>query len=180
MSEEKYDILDENGHYTGKTKSRSLVHRDGDWHRTAHIWVMNPAGELLLQRRSPEKDSYPNMLDISAAGHIAAGEEPVIGALRELQEELGITARPEDLTLLGTIKAESLGLQPGYNNNEFTDLYLYRTTLSADEMTPQPEEVSEIFFVPFAKLKAMVENHQPDLLPHGEEYELLMRYIEEH
>ena len=68
---EYFDVLDENGNKTGETKLRSEVHRDGDWHRTVHIWVFNRQGEVLLQRRCATKDSYPNMLDISCAGHLS-------------------------------------------------------------------------------------------------------------
>lgn len=39
--EECFDILDENGNYTGITKLRKEVHRDGDWHKTAHKAQMN-------------------------------------------------------------------------------------------------------------------------------------------
>ena len=176
MREESYDIMDGSGKYTGRTKPRGLVHRDGDWHRTAHIWVMNFADELLLQRRSPKKDSFPNMLDVSAAGHISAGETPIEGALRELKEELGISANPTDLNLLGTVKMQSV--QPNYFNNEFVDIYLYHTSLSADQMTPQPDEVAEIFFVPLAELKHMVQEKDPELLAHDVEYELLFKYLD--
>ena len=53
--------------------------------------------DLLLQKRSKEKDSFPGCYDISSAGHISAGDEPLETALRELEEELGIKAEPEQL-----------------------------------------------------------------------------------
>ena len=93
---EYFDILDENGNLTGKTKLRSEVHRDGDWHKAVHIWVFNRKGEVLLQRRAANKDSYPNMLDISCAGHLSAGDTSLEGALRELEEELGLKVVFED------------------------------------------------------------------------------------
>ena len=43
------------------------------------------------------KDSFPGCYDISSAGHISAGDEPLETALRELEEELGIKAEPEQL-----------------------------------------------------------------------------------
>ena len=50
MNKEYFDILDENGNKTGKTKLRSEVHRDGDWHKAVHIWIINNKGDILLQR----------------------------------------------------------------------------------------------------------------------------------
>lgn len=101
---ELLDIYDENMTWLG-TKERSAVHRDGDWHRVFQCWVIyrDSAGRdfVVLQRRGPHKDSFPNRLDVSAAGHYAAGEVTRDG-LREVREELGIEARFDDLIPLGT------------------------------------------------------------------------------
>lgn len=55
MNKEYFDILDENGNKIGKTKLRSEVHRDGDWHKAVHIWILNNNGDVLLQRRCAKK-----------------------------------------------------------------------------------------------------------------------------
>ena len=80
MAKEYFDLLDENGNKTGKIKLRNEVHRDGDWHKAVHIWIINENGDVLLQRRCATKDSNPNMLDISSAGHLSAGDNSVSGA----------------------------------------------------------------------------------------------------
>lgn len=54
---------------TGRAKARSTVHRDGDWHRAVHVWILClQTGELVLQRRAATKDAWSNLLDISTAG----------------------------------------------------------------------------------------------------------------
>ena len=58
--------------------------------------------QILLQKRSQNKDSFPGKFDTSSAGHIQAGDEPLESALRELKEELGISATPEQLHFAGT------------------------------------------------------------------------------
>ena len=68
-----------------KIKERSLVHEDGDIHGTVHIWIRRKTEkgyDLLLQKRSKEKDSFPGCYDISSAGHISAGDEPLETALK--------------------------------------------------------------------------------------------------
>ena len=50
-----------------------------------------------MQKRAMSKDSFPGKYDTSSAGHIQAGDEPLASGLRELAEELGIHAKPEDL-----------------------------------------------------------------------------------
>ena len=70
---EYLDILDEEGNKIG-IKSRQDVHRDGDWHKVAFIFVVNDKGEIILQKRSKEKESNPNKWTASASGHLSAGD----------------------------------------------------------------------------------------------------------
>ena len=73
---EYFDIRDKNGDITGEVKERSLVHQDGDLHGTVHIWVVRKTTtgyDVLLQKRSATKDSFPECYDISSAGHVEAG-----------------------------------------------------------------------------------------------------------
>ena len=177
MGKEYFDILDENGNKTGKIKLRSEVYRDGDWHKGVHIWIINDKGEILLQRRCATKDSNPNMLDISSAGHLTAGDESLSGAIRELKEELNLDVKPEELQFIKTLKRNSKYTST-FINNEFDDLYILRTTKSIDDMKYQEEEISEIFFVPYKEFKSMVENKKEDLLRHEEEFEILFNLFD--
>ena len=172
MAKEYFDILDESGNKTGKTKLRSEVHRDGDWHKAVHIWIINNTGDILLQRRCATKDSNPNKLDISSAGHLSAGDDSLTGALRELKEELNLDVKPEDLQFIKTLKRSSRYTET-FINNEFDDLYIVRTDKKIDDMKFQEDEISEIMFVPYKKFKEMVNNKQPDLLRHDDEFEIL-------
>lgn len=170
---EYFDVLNEKGEKTGITKAREEVHRDGDWHRTVHIWVFNEHGDILLQRRSPNKDSNPNKLDISCGGHLSAGDDSISGGIRELKEELGIDATPNDLKFISTIK-KSTKYSENYTNREFADVYFLLTNKSIDELKFQEEEITEIMFVPLKKFREMVQNKQNDLLLHDEEYNLVL------
>ena len=87
--EEYIDIINkETGENTGEKKLKSEVHRDGLWHKTAHIWCINSKKEILLQHRSKDKKNFPNMWDISVAGYISSGEDSKTGAIREIKEEI--------------------------------------------------------------------------------------------
>ena len=102
--EEMLDLVNEQGDPIGRAVPRSEAHRLGLRHRTSHVWLVrrkNGVLEVLLQKRSDEKDSFPGCYDISSAGHIPAGQGFVDSALRELKEELGVTAQPQDLILCG-------------------------------------------------------------------------------
>ena len=106
---EIFDVVDEEGRPTGETVSRQEAHEKGIRHRTAHIWVIRREPgkggiQILLQKRAMDKDSFPGQYDTSSAGHIHAGDEPRISAVRELQEELGIEVRPEELKFAGKFR----------------------------------------------------------------------------
>ncbi len=172
MGKEYFDVLDEKGNKTGVIKLRNEVHRDGDWHRAVHIWILNPAGEVLLQRRCPHKDSYPNMLDISSAGHLVAGDDSLDGAIRELKEELDLDVQPSQLRFVTTVQ-ERMRSGCDFVNNEFGDVYALITDKTVAQMRYQESEISEIFFVPYKDFKQMVASRQPDLIMHTEEFQAL-------
>ncbi len=163
MTEEYIDVLDEAGSLAGYTKTKDMIHKDGDWHITIHVWIYNDNGEVLLQRRCASKRRHPNMLTIFHGGHVSAGETSLDGVKRELKEELDLDFGVKDLKLISTIKRCSKHLD-NYKNNEIVDLYLLKSNKKIEDMKCQKEEVSEIFFVTYQKLKKMVENKQSDLL----------------
>ncbi len=177
MSQEYFDLLDENGNKIGKTKLRSEVHRDGDWHKGIHIWVINSNNDILLQRRCATKNSNPNMLDISSAGHLQAGDNSQEAAIRELKEELDLDVTKDELIFIETIK-NSLKYTETFINNEFDDVYIVRTNKKIDDLKYQAEEISEIMYVPYKKFKKMVNNRQPDLLIRDKDFEILFSYLD--
>lgn len=87
---EVFDVVDEQDQVTGQA-TRAEVHAGKLLHRAVHVFVLNRRGELLLQRRSLLKDCHPGVWDSSVSGHLDAGESYEAAAIRELEEEMGIT-----------------------------------------------------------------------------------------
>lgn len=69
---------------------RKVVHEKKLLHRTVSISVFNDKGEILLQKRSTNKDSNPGKLANAAGGHVTKGKDYEQTAKEELKEELGI------------------------------------------------------------------------------------------
>ena len=139
------DIVDDNGIPTGKTVERKTAHREGIQHRTAHLWIARKKGgniELLLQKRCMEKDSFPGCYDISSAGHIPAGMDYVPSALRELREELGVTAKEEDLIFCGKkrVTVTSEFHEHPYTDRQVCNVYLMWLDREAEDFVVQKEE----------------------------------------
>lgn len=138
---EYVDIYDERMNRIG-VKSKSEVHKNGDWHKSIHCWIIrsDETGRyIVFQKRSATKKSFPNFLDISAAGHYQAGEK-IQDGIREITEELGIKVKYDELYYLGVkfdvYKDEKI------NNKEFCETFLYESdrrlrdyNIDCDEVT---------------------------------------------
>ena len=146
---ELLDIVDENGIPTGAVIDRETAHREGIRHRTAHLWLLRRREgqvQVLLQKRSMEKDSYPGCYDISSAGHIPAGVDFIPSALRELREELGLQARPEELILCGVRRFEYESVFHGrpFHDNQVSRVYALWRDVEPEALTLQKEEVERV------------------------------------
>ncbi len=147
--DELFEIYDAAGLPTGRLKRRGDVHRDGDWHRAIHIWVwrINPAAEpeVIFQRRSLTKDTWPGALDVAIGGHIRAGET-LAETVREAEEELGLDVTLDDLTPLGR------RFQPfasdAFNDFEINEVFAYRCDQPLDRYRLHPEEIDSLVSAP--------------------------------
>ena len=175
---ELLDIYDAQGNLTAEKQDRSVVHRQGLWHKTVHIWILNSRQELLIQKRSTQKDSHPNLWDISAAGHITSGDTVIAAALRELKEELGLTIKPTDLQFLFTAKQQYTQNHGTFIHNAHHDIFLLKKDLDLTKIKLQKEEVSAVKFISISELKKQIAQKNPDFVPHVDEYKKLFTYLE--
>ncbi|MCA1847567.1 MAG: NUDIX domain-containing protein [Actinobacteria bacterium] len=146
--DELLDVLDGLGRPTGGVAWKSEAHRRGLWHRCSHCWVYGTdAGGpyLLVQRRAATKDTWPGRLDVTAAGHLRCGEEPLGGGLRELEEELGLRVAPGRLIPLGTRRIEQQ--IPEGCDREFHDVFLLLDPTPPEDLRLQEGEVEAVLRV---------------------------------
>ena len=161
---ELLDIVGENGCPTGETVDRDYAHLHGVWHRTAHLWIARKnkgSIEILLQKRSQNKDSYPGCYDISSAGHIPAGVDYTESAIRELKEELGIDAEENDLIYCGDRRIISDDCFHGkpYHDRQFSRVFLLWLDLPESAFTVQKEEVESVCWMDFEQCCKGVEQN---------------------
>ncbi len=125
-------------------KMRKEAHAQGYWHETFHCWfTRQDAGRtyLLFQRRALPKKDFPGKLDITAAGHLLAGEQ-VADGIREITEELGIALSYSDLQPVGIIKDQII--LNDFIDKEFCHVYLYKYDGAIDSFALQASEVAGI------------------------------------
>jgi isopentenyldiphosphate isomerase len=138
METELLKIFDENRSPIG-VASREDVHKLGYWHETFHCWFVKKEQEqdyLYLQLRSKTKKDYPNLLDITAAGHLMA-DESVEDGVREIKEEVGIDIQIQELIPLGIIDYSVI--EKGFIDKELAHTFLYKSEKSFDDFILQDE-----------------------------------------
>ncbi|NTW22725.1 NUDIX domain-containing protein [Candidatus Falkowbacteria bacterium] len=176
MPDELIDICDDSGRLTGERKLKSEAHRDGLWHRAAHVWIYNAKGEVLLQLRAQGKQLYPGTLDVSAAGHVGANEEPAVAAARELEEELGLRVQPSDLHFFKIVKNSPPF--PGFKNNEFYYVYFLQYDGGTEAFKLQDEEVESVKFFGISQIEKDLSSDKSRFVPHGSYWHEILGELE--
>lgn len=172
------DIVDVNGVPTGETVERQRAHREGIRHRTSHVWLVRTRGDklqLLLQKRSADKDSFPGCYDISSAGHIPAGHGFTESALRELREELGIEADAGELIDCGIRRFR---FERDFHGSHFVDdqvsrVFCIRLDLPEEAFRLQTEEVESVKWFDWQECMDMTRTGTPSNCLIPEELEMV-------
>ena len=181
---EYFDILNEDGTRTGKIKERSLVHRDGDLHGSVRIYIFRKRYnskkiEILLQKRSDNKDSFPGCFDVSSAGHVDVGEEFIDAAVRELKEELGIEAQKEDFIFLFTQKLMAKDVFHGsiFVSNEINNVYVLKDNVDVSYIHYEEDEIQDILWMDTKELLCNLQNANKKFCISLEEYEKVLKSL---
>lgn len=160
---ELLDIVNENGIPIGETVEREAAHKYGIRHRTSHVWLLrinNGKPQVLLQKRSLNKDSYPGCYDISSAGHIPSGDSFMKSALRELKEELGVSATADELIYCGQRRFEYREQFRGQEfwDNQVSNIYVLLRDMEATDFIIQKSELDAVVWMDLDKCVNMVKS----------------------
>lgn len=152
---ELWDIYDKYRHSTGKIHQRGITMEAGDYHIVVHIWIINDKNEILVQRRQPWKEGWPNMWDCAAAGSAVLGDDSKSAALREVKEELGIDLDIDNSEIVFTVKF----------SRGFDDVWLVRQNVEISELKLQYEEVAEAKWVTREEIMEMIQ--RKEIIPYS-------------
>ena len=150
--DELIDILTPKGEPTGKTALKSEAHKHGWFHATVHIWLFTKDKKILLQQRGFNKKVFPGLWDISVAGHIAAGEDIITAAKREVFEEIGVKLTDKDLIKIGT-RLHHVKHENGIIDNELHHVFIAELKVPVESLIIQKEEVEAVKLFDLSILK---------------------------
>ena len=119
----------------------------GEYRQSAHTWIMNSEGKFLMQKRSPNKNTFPNMWSTTGGG-VDSGETPLQGALRECKEELGIDISESNIELILSFKRKY----------DFVDVWLAKLDINIDDIILQEEEVTAVKWCSIEEIRSMKKN----------------------
>lgn len=173
-NQELLDVYGEDGLETGEVLPKSEIHRYGTLHKIAQIWLLNDAGQLLLQKRSMTKKLEPGKWAITG-GHVDAGEESKVAAARELQEELYIEKDPEELIYLGTVRHVQY-VSDDYVENEIVDVYVTAVFVDPEEIAPN-SEVDACKYFSLVELERVYSGEDALFALRPESFSLIKEYI---
>lgn len=170
--QELWQLYDDQGRpLPGKGATKDNVFSKGLLHGASHVWMWRKnqdSIEILVQKRAANKRTWPNRYDISAAGHIDLGEDPLATAQRETQEEIGLDVEIPQLLCIGVFRAH-LQAEHGAIENEFQWLYLLELS-DSPEFNLRQKEVASLEWKPLDPMRHVI-NTQPELyVPHGQIY----------
>jgi len=148
MSEDIVEVDPRDGRPIGVV-ARDVAHQTGRWHASIHVWLLLRDGRVVLQRRSPEKDLFPSMWDISAAGHLRPGED----GLREVAEELGVYPHTDELTDLGLVSVQAVVGE--LRNNEWCRVHVWRSGLELRDLSFPDGEVTAVGALPASEFATL-------------------------
>ena len=137
MAKELWDILDAKGNPTGRVIERGKPLAEGEYMLAVHIYIVNSKGEYLMQKRSSTKEVLPGVWD-TTGGAVTSGEDSRLGALREVEEEIGIILELDEQEYVTRIQREQ----------SFVDIWFIKKDIEVEACVLQEEEVEAVKWVP--------------------------------
>ncbi|MCL2228204.1 MAG: NUDIX domain-containing protein [Firmicutes bacterium] len=173
---ELLDELDENGQFLGHTVKRGDAHKNGNWHRAVVLYLVSSKNQVLLQRRSLKKKKWPGYWDLTSGGHVDAGELGLGSAIRELEEELGISVEVKDVRYIAgrRTQTEKFGMVDKHHN----EYYVAFKDVDVKDIKLNKDEVEEAKWFDLSEFKKMVKAKDEKLTAKWAAYEFLLKYID--
>ncbi|WP_226010632.1 isopentenyl-diphosphate Delta-isomerase [Halomicrobium salinisoli] len=142
--------VDENDEPQGTVNRLDAHTGDGVRHRAFTVLLFDGEGNVLLAQRAHDKRLWDTYWDGTVASHPVEGQTQAEAARERLEEELGIT--PDQYTDLRV--TDRFEYKRYYENSgvEWEVCAVLQATLHDAALSPDPEEVAGLMWVPYERL----------------------------
>lgn len=147
---ELWDLYNSHGEPLSETHERGTPLPDGKYHLVSNILPVNAKGQILITKRHPNKN-FGGMWE-TTGGAVISGETALDGAVRELYEETGLSALPEELEYRGEIVRRGK-----FGGNTIHKFYLYRGEFTENDVRLQEGETTAFRLCTPAEIEAMTQ-----------------------
>lgn len=148
---ELWDLYNERRELTGRDHIRGEEVPHGYYHLVVHIWIRNSKGEYLMSQRSADRPTFPLMWEC-VGGSVVKGEDSLTGALRETQEEVGLTLSPEDGKLVYSVVGRVVS---GVKFTDILDVWLFEYDGPVSLERATTNEVTQIVWMTKEQIKEL-------------------------
>ncbi len=159
MEEKTYKIYDSMYNVIG-VASYEEVHIKGLLHQVVHFWLAGKENDqtwLYIQKRPEEDPVYQGAYDILTSGHIDPEETHEEAIIHQIQTQLGLSLKKEQLTHIGHIHQNIM--RGTYVDNAFVQIYLYKT----DHPEKEFSAAERVLKVKLEDLKKFIEHQESTL-----------------
>jgi len=164
---ELLDVVDKDGNPTGEVLDKFEIRERNLLHKVVCLFIINSKNEVLLEKRSINKKIHPGKLGL-CEGHVVAGEDNISAVIRELEEELGVVAKKDDINHFCTI------LKEREKKSNITYTYYMLLNKEVKDFVIQEEELSEVMWMGFNEFHNLVKNNSDTVVFSNSEGNLRM------
>lgn len=152
---EIWDLYNENRELLGIDHIRGKELPEGCYHLVVHARIRNSKGEYLISQRSADRPTFPLMWEC-VGGYVLKGEDSLSGAIREVQEEVGLILSPDTGKLIHSVIGRVFN---GVKFNDILDVWLFECN---DVVLLEQATTNEV-----AQVKWMTKSQIKDLFDSG-------------
>lgn len=146
---ELWDLYNEKRELTEYDHIRGEPIPEGFYHLVVHVWIRNSKGEYLISQRSVDSLTFPLMWEC-VGGSVIKGENSLTGAIRETQEEVGLSLSPKSGKLVNSVVGRII---EGTKFNDILDIWLFEYDGSVSLEQATTNEVAQVAWMSKAQIK---------------------------
>lgn len=154
---ELVDIIDENGNLTGEVLDKKEAHEKKKLHNIVACFIIDGKGKILLQLRSKKKSLAAEKIG-TVAGHVKSKEDLSSAIIRELNEEIGLNVRNDEVKPIGE---KELAIRE--KEAHILNFYYLLKEINIEELNINKEEVESVKWYDLDEIIDMINNLDPRL-----------------